>query len=199
MGGIGSGKRIGRKAKKTTEDVPSIDIRLLYRDGYLSTSVEGNFTWSVGGRIIASVGVRTSADRVALYYRQRSLDGEWRPVNQKISIDHTGCNYGGSRKWFLCSKCGRRVAVLYYLTGGFFCRHCHGLTYSSQQESKEDRLMRKARKIRRRLGASENLYEPIWDKPKGMHQSNFERLCNEAGHAQNLSWYNTAERFEKYT
>jgi hypothetical protein len=48
--------------------------------------------------------------------------------------------------------------------------------------------MRKARKIRARLGASNDLIEPILFKPKNMHQKTFDRLCREAEHADALSW-----------
>ena len=37
-------------------------------------------------------------------------------------------------------------------------------------------MMRKARKIRKHLDASDNLTEPVWRKPKGMHQQSFDRL-----------------------
>ena len=42
-----------------------------------------------------------------------------------------------------------------------------------------DRLIRKARKIRKKVGASDDLQEPIWRKPKGMHQKTFDRYANE--------------------
>jgi hypothetical protein len=38
------------------------------------------------------------------------------------------------------------------------------------------RMMRKARKIRNKLGADSDLSEPIWEKPKGMHWRTFDRL-----------------------
>ena len=39
-----------------------------------------------------------------------------------------------------------------------------------------NRLIRKARKIRALVGASDDLQEPIWRKPKGMHRKTFDRL-----------------------
>ena len=39
-----------------------------------------------------------------------------------------------------------------------------------------DRLIRKARKIRAVVDASDDLQEPIWRKPKGMHRKTFDRL-----------------------
>ena len=94
-----------------------------------------------------------------------------------ITFDWTPCHYGGRRPWFRCPQCDRRVAVL--ALGGrlFLCRHCYRLPYSSQCEAPVDRLYRKARKIHDKVGASHNLMEPVWRKPKGMHWCTFERLC----------------------
>jgi hypothetical protein len=53
----------------------------------------------------------------------------------------TPCHLGGVRWWLACPLardgvgCGRRARKL-YLRGRYFgCRHCHGLTYTSTQES----------------------------------------------------------------
>ena len=134
-------------------------------------------------------------NRMILNYRHRPHGGEWEDVEQDISFDRTQCNYGGVRTWFLCSQCFRRVAILYGTGKYFLCRHCYNLTYPSQQESLSDRLMRKARKIRERLGASDNLMESILFKPKNMHQKTFDRLRREAEHANNLSWSIVGQRF----
>lgn len=77
----------------------------------------------------------------------------WIEVEQAIRLDITACNYGGFRQWFLCFCCQRRVAILYGAGKHFLWRHCYNLAYSSQQEGKMDRLLRKARKIRNNLGA----------------------------------------------
>jgi len=123
-----------------------------------------------------------------LYYRIRFNGGEWETVEQAISFDRTPCNYGGHRMWFRCPRCWKRVALVYGTGKYFLCRHCYDLAYSSQQESLPDRLMRKARKIRTRLGASDILMDPILFKPKNMHQKTFDRLRREADAANDLSW-----------
>jgi hypothetical protein len=55
--------------------------------------------------------------------------------------------------------------------------------------------MRKARKIRERLGASNNLMVPILFKPKNMHKKTFERLRKEEKTANDLSWVIAGQRF----
>ena len=132
-----------------------------------------------------------------LNYQHRPTYGDLESVEQVISFDRTPCNFGGNRTWLICPNlnCGRRVAVLYAGGKHFLCRHCSGLVYSSQQESKQDRLMRKARKIRKRLGASNDLTRSILFKPKNMHQKTFDRLRHEADQARNRSFGIMGQRF----
>ena len=135
-------------------------------------------------------------------YRIKSGSGEWQKFEYPIELQSTSLPWGGLRWWFTCplilgdDACGRRVAKLYLPPGQRFfgCRHCYNLTYSSQQEGVADRLMRKARKIRARLGASNSFMEPILFKPKNMHQKTFDRLRREADRASNLSMMIMAHR-----
>ncbi len=194
MGGYGSGGWYRWDSKTTTESQHRIDIRWLKKQKYLRPCTMGSLSWSCGDETTGSINFRMEADRIILDYRHRPRGGEWEPVEQVISFDRTHCNYGGQRTWFLCPGCYKRVAILYGAGKYFFCRHCYGLVYSSQQESKADRFMRKARKIRKRLGASNNLMEPILFKPNNMHQKTFDRLRREAEHANNLSWTIMAQK-----
>ena len=188
MGGSGSGGWYRWDSKSTTESQYGIDIRWLKQQGYLRTGIAGSLTWSRGGEQMGFIRYCMEENRMILDCRYRPHGGEWEGVEQAISFDRTPCNYGGYRTWFLCPHCSRRVAVLYGAGKYFFCRHCYNLTYGSQQESLQDRLMRKARKIRERLRASDNLIESILFKPKNMHQKTFDRLRREADQANNLSW-----------
>ena len=188
MGGYGSGSWHRWDSKSTTESQHRIDIRWLKKQGYLRPGNLGSLSWSRGDNQTGSIGFRMEADRMILNYRYRPHGGEWENVEQAVSFDQTPCNYGGHRTWFLCPRCWKRVAVLYGAGKYFFCRHCYDLTYSSQQENRADRLMRKARKIRYRLGGSGNLIEPFPDKPKNMHWKTYWRLRDRSEHANNLSW-----------
>ena len=187
MGGRGSGNWCRRDSKTTTESQHQIDIRWLKKQRYLRPGTAGSLSWSWGDEQTGSIGFRMEYERMILNYRHRPHGGDWENVEQAISFDRTSCNYGGYRTWFLCPRCWKRVAILYGAGKYFLCRHCYDFTYSSQQESRSDRLMRKARKIRARLGASNNLMESILFKPKNMHQKTFDRLRREADHANTLS------------
>ena len=67
------------------------------------------------------------------------------------------------------------MAVLF---GGsiFACRHCHKLAYQCQRETDDDRAMRRADTIRRRLGWEAGILNGNGIKPKRMHCATFERL-----------------------
>jgi len=186
MGGPGSGSWCWCDSKSTTGSQLMIDIRWMKKQGYLIAGARGMMSWTSRGKETGSIGFSCEKDRLILKYRNKHRDGEWDSIEDHIWFTWTPCNYGGRRQWFLCPSCNRRVTVVY---GGkyFRCRHCHNLTYSSQQESQDDRLRRKARKIREKLGVSSNLAEPILFKPKHMHWTTFDRLRREAERASYLS------------
>ena len=193
MGGFGSGR--GQSGKDTTSDMRALDILRLQRDGLLIAGRAFGWHWTVNGNEVASIQMRTEADRVILNYRSRSNGGEWQAMEYPVILEWTPCNLGGRRAWFLCPAqgCGRRVAVLY---GGsiFACRHCHKLAYDCQRETDDDRAMRRADTIRRRLGWGAGIANPAGGKPKGMHWRTFERMRAEHDAFANASWAGMAER-----
>lgn len=50
-----------------------------------------------------------------------------------IFLTSTRCNYGGTREWFICPSCSRRVGILYREKDNFRCRKCLNLVYYSQK------------------------------------------------------------------
>ena len=120
------------------------------------------------------------------YRHRRGLGAEWEDVREPVSLEWTPCNFGGKRPWFVCpgDRCGRRVAILYGPGKYFLCRHCSDLRYESQREDKKDRALRRAQKIRQRLGGSANMMEPFPDRPKEMHHDTYMRLRSEHDEAE---------------
>jgi hypothetical protein len=97
--------------------------------------------WSRRGQPIGSIGVSSDGEYVTLvsHFRKTS-QGQWKPIEQRVRIIWTECNFGGHRPWFCCPgrlgrRCGRRVALLYLAGDLFACRHCYGLVYESQGEN----------------------------------------------------------------
>lgn len=189
MGGYGSGTWYRSNSKRTTESQHRIDVRLLKKWGYLNGSMFiGAWSWSSGGRPTGSINYRVDSEGMVFSYRNRPCGGEWESVEQTILFDRTPCHYGGHRHWFLCPRCYRRVTVLYGAGKYFYCRHCYGLTYTSQQEHFGDRMMRKARKIRRQMDPDNTVFDLFPLKPKGMHWKTYDRLRMEAEHAATIGF-----------
>ena len=76
-----------------------------------------------------------------------------------VVMDWTALPSGGKRPWFLCRKCGE-------------------LSYESQNVSIHYRALRKAQKIRVRLGGSANMTEPFPSRPRYMHRRTYQRLTH---------------------
>jgi hypothetical protein len=144
-----------------------IDARRWSREGMFSAGRAGAWVWrdAESGEEKSRIGYCGEGGAVALNF---TVNGE--PVRQQITTQRTACNYGGSRVWFSCPRCSRRVAVL-FLRGaaGFICRHCGRIAYSSQSEDEVGRLWRKQRNAEARLLRG-------WARPKGMHQSTRDAL-----------------------
>ena len=64
------------------------------------------------------------------------------------------------------------------LYGGsvFACRNCHKLAYKSQRESPQYRTIRRADKLRERLGWQAGIVNQAGGKPKGMHWQTFWKM-----------------------
>jgi hypothetical protein len=179
LGGVGSGNWYRFDKKTTTGECHSVDVRYLHRNGLLKPGHSFSLRWSRAGRQTGSIGGVAYRDQVTLLYRHgRGPSGEWEDVKETVPLDWTACNFGGERPWFLCpgAACGRRVAVLYGPGKYFLCRHCYDLRYESQNENEMYRALRRAQKIRDRLGGSANMMEPFPEKPKGMHHDTYMRL-----------------------
>jgi hypothetical protein len=174
MGGYGSGRSGG---KPKAEGHKRIDVRYLHGRGMLVANCDSTLTWSIDGEPTGNIRLSSYDDKLVLDYRAKAAyENEWTEIKEDVYLDWTPCHFGGKRPWLLCPRCNRRVALIFSIGKRFLCRHCYNITYSSQCETEMDRLLRKAQKIRRQLGVSESLSEPIIFKPKGMHQKTFDRL-----------------------
>lgn len=186
----GSGRLSSRR---TTGGMWRLDVRWLYREGLLTPGRCSTVTWSRNGEKAASIGIDAHEGHVTLRYRSQSSGGEWEEKEYSVTLQRTACHLGGQRPWFLCPRCGRRVAVLW---GGviYVCRQCHNLAYPCQREAPHSRLMNRAHKLRDRLGWDDDEGYG-WRKPKGMHWKTFHRLVREYRRFDAASWKATEKMF----
>jgi len=192
MGGFGSGRR-GGSGRGTVEANWSIDVNRLHREGCLRAGWVGGWQWTRDGEKVASINLRAEADRLHLTYRVRTGSGEWEDVAETVRIVRVACGFGGARPYFICPgvvngiSCRRRVAKLYGAGLYFLCRHCYRLAYASQSEAVWDRALRRADKIRQRLGGEPGLEASLSPRPKGMWRRTHERLTEQAFQAETLA------------
>jgi len=185
MGGFGSG-RPSDFGRDKVEHCRSIDVNRLHREGCLCGGWMGGWQWSRDGEKVASINLRTDHDRLHLTYRVRIGSGEWEDVTESIRLVRLTCRFGGTRPFFICpgvvngTVCGRRVAKLHGPGRYFLCRHCNRLSYASRSESGLDRALRRANKIRQRLGGDPGMAALFPSRPKGMWRSTYERLHKRA-------------------
>ncbi len=192
MGGLGSGRPSG-SGRSTVETCRSLDVNRLHRDGCLRPGWSGGRQWSINDEKVASINLRAEADQLLLSYRVRFYGGEWESVEETVRIIRVPCRFGGTRPYFICPgvvngiACGRRVAKLHGPGRYFLCRHCYRLAHASQREANLDRSLRRANKIRMRLGGEPGMAEPFPARPKGMWRRTYNRMREQVFEAEMLA------------
>jgi hypothetical protein len=191
MGGFGSGRPSG-SGRGRVESCRSVDVNRLHTAGCLRPGWSGEWQWTRDGEKVAWISLRAGASCLNLIYRVRVAGGEWQDVEETVRIDRIPCRFGGARPYFICPgvvngiTCGRRVAKLHGAGRYFLCRHCYRLSHASQNEREWDRTLRRANKIRQRLGGEPGMAAPFPQKPKGMWKRTYERLQDEVIDAEIL-------------
>ncbi len=204
MGGYGSGPYgfLGKNSKTTVEECLIIDVRKLYREGYLKPGMTGSSKWFKGDKKIATIGWRVSEDSLHLSYAVTRPNGEKKKYDYAAPITWTKCNYGGKRPWFCCpnTNCQRRIAKLYKPPQKelFLCRHCWNLTYKSCQVSgnRTEELSLKISRLYKKLGnPHKGVLTPLPEKPKNMHWDTYMEVADEI---DGLKW-KLLEEFKRET
>lgn len=179
MGGPRSGNWYRWDKKSLTMEQKQIDIRWLKKQNYLQPGTSGSLSWSCNGESSGYINYVMEQDKMILQYRYRIRGEEWSDVEETVKFDRTPCNFGGDRKWFLCPRCFKRIAILYGAGKYFLCRHCYDLTYDSCNTNSIQRIFDKATKLKEQLGGRAGMAYPIPDKPKGMHWKTYYRIRKE--------------------
>ncbi len=148
-----------------------LDVRDLARRGLLKSTGAFSWSWNRGGEPSGNIAVQVESQNTLILRYTFTGGGALRDVSERVGIARTPCPYGGSRPWFRCTRCPRRVAVLYLRQGLFACRHCQRVAYSSQSEDALARSWRKQGKIEAQLG-------DCWRRPKGMRQRTYQGLTD---------------------
>ncbi len=156
LGNVFSGGRFSRSGKVAVEALPS--VRMTHSALYAMNLPDQSY-------------LRIEGPDWATVIRGRR---SW-PVH----LDHTPLHLGGQRRWLLCPACGSRRAVLYIADTMLACRKCLGGRFESQHENRRGRWVRKASRLRVKLGWSPGVLDPKGLRPKGMQATTYRRLCGE--------------------
>jgi hypothetical protein len=175
------------QTKPTLERYDCLYVWALDRYEFLPSEREfsGNWVLDSGWGFAFTASPSDLEVRFLIY----GADGTKGLGQQRIPIVRTQCHYGGSRPWFRCPDCRRRVAMLVFSGTAFSCRHCADLGYRTQQVRGDERARLKAQKIQRRLGNPDwrNTLYPDLPRPKGMWRRTHSRLVEEAQEALGIS------------
>jgi hypothetical protein len=184
----------------TIEESKAIDVNEFTET--LRPGTRGSYRWSRDGEETGTIVWTVTGDagrervlgdslRLQFTVADRWTD-EQREYDYPVPLEYTDCNFGGVRPWFRCpgvvdgEECTRRVGKLYCPPGRdlFLCRHCYGLGYTSSRTSGDD--MKQAELRFRKAHANidgerkhPGQYFAPPDRPKGMHQSTYEQLCED--------------------
>src|SRR5262245_30812613 len=165
------------------ENLIHLDCASLFRDG-LSARHEANGDLLVRARGVGSYTARAIdliggvADKVELTYK---LDC-WREMGtQRIRLSWCPNMLLGKIAHWLCPLCQKRVRRLYLLGQQLQCHDCAGFRYASEPKARNQRAIYRLRQIRRRIGATDDIGDPMPSAPPpGMNRAPFERLLEEA-------------------
>jgi hypothetical protein len=184
------------------ESYLTLNVNELSEKGCLRPGWSSTFQWIVGNEV-ALINLLAEADRLSLSYTLRVRDGKSEDMTETIPIVHLPCRFGGSRPYFICpgpgegTDCGRRITKLHLSHRYFLCRYCNKLAYQSQYEQPWKRALRRANKLKQRLGIDVEIGDPFPDKPKGMWTRTYSCFLEEILEAELLAYEAQANLFKR--
>jgi hypothetical protein len=178
MGGFGSGG-CNRSGRETVEEQHSLSVSELLRHGVLVDGWRGGWQWTSRGSRVGAIALVGGRQQLRLRYRVQVDHGDWRPIDETVMLVWRACRYGGERPYLLCPGCSRVVLKLHLTSHIFRCRRCQRLSYASQRERDHHRALRRARRLRERLGENAETGAQIPPRPKRMDRRTYDRLAHE--------------------
>jgi hypothetical protein len=197
MGGYGSGTWTRSRKRGTLDALKRIEINYLKKLGALNPPQSGVLSWTKNGQPHGYINFKSYHSHIDLNFNFKSVNkNEWQPVEQRVFLSTTSCNFGGVRYWLICPNCKRRVGALCAADRLFLCRHCYDVGYDSQSENSFDRLNSKKDKLAKRIFEDYNKGRGRVKK-KWMHQKTFAPLYQEYKRLEYRSMIKYEQMFTK--
>ena len=182
--------------KRTTEDLLKLSIGWLKTHNYLreNSIINGNLIWNrmLGEEYTREIGSVNFMSNFIGENRSITLSYTYNDkenIRFEIPVVCSFPHYGGKRYWFLCPRCGRKVAFLY--SGKYFwCRKCQNLSYPTQQMGLLGRMLEKSKKYE----------EKVLDnggKKRWVHHTTFEKYMDKAEYYERLGLIAMYKIFKK--
>jgi hypothetical protein len=206
MGGFGSG-RTQRSARDTVEDLQFFGIKDWMAKRLIRPGNAFDLIWKgEDGRPEASIDIRIQKAssvhpalvgllpagssvpdhlQALLEYSVGRAPDDVRPITDIVALVQDPRGFTAQSWRFCCPGCTRRVADLYRQGVYFRCRKCCGVGYRSQRQSRVERGLARAARIRRQLSSAGENGGEIPKRPKGMHWGTYLRLLEQLGEAEN--------------
>src|SRR5687768_16833734 len=109
-----------KRTRFSTDEVPSIDSRILQRTGaFVELPDEGRWLSPLGEPVLPTVRrlqlhVPCTGDPMPPYVGVViPIPGSTKHRMEVVLLEGTACTFGGERLWFRCPECGSRRAVVY--------------------------------------------------------------------------------------
>lgn len=196
MGGWGSGGWNSTNRPLREQTTP-LDVLKVWRAGGLQPGKSLHWTWTFPSGHVSHVNQLGLGDNtgIQLHFHYCRPCGGTSEVRQTITVQWSSCRLGGGRPWWTCPHCQSRRGVVYGWRGRFACRECHQIRYASQHENHVCRRLRRAEKLRLRLGGDQRLGS-ITTRPRGMHHRTFQNLTGQIYQAESefflwAAWFMT--------
>ena len=123
-------------ARNTVEDYLCLDMAHFARQGPTWPLLEGSYDFEHHGTWVDSISWEWTVDGVGFHCSWVRSDKVRMPYTYRVRMSHTPTQFGGTRAWFHCPTCDKRVQKLFTRWADDLhlnCRTCHDLTYTSQQ------------------------------------------------------------------
>jgi len=184
MGSYRSGRRRQTDRKRNTSEFLRLDSF-----SYIKPLAELNSTDETAGWHDNRFGlaIKLHPDRIIREYNVRK-GASWQTAQQTIRFDFVSNHYGGQdRVYFQCPKCSGRSRFLYIGESVLLCRKCANLNYRSQQQTKDwSKAQQDVRDFiknkfhdKTKLSSPQEIVRHKSPRPKGMHNTTYDRLLGE--------------------